>query len=152
LKTMRLAMSPSFLRSPTQSTSLWFPVPSARWTWSTWADTLAFRRLRVAYSFRITSHAPSFVLRAYGQYLVRCPLDSQVELIYGILRRVFVVATEDRIRELCARAVSAPDEECELIVAELRVAINNHIRFLQEMTREMRERETASAAPTRVPA
>jgi hypothetical protein len=60
---------------------------------------------------------------------------------------VFVAAAEERIRELCARAVSAPDEECELILAELQVAISNHIRFLREMTREMRDRE-AGSAPT----
>jgi hypothetical protein len=65
---------------------------------------------------------------------------------------VHVVAAEERIRELCARAVSAPDEECELILAELRVAISNHIRFLREMTREMREREAGSTPPTQVAA
>jgi len=64
---------------------------------------------------------------------------------------VLVVTAEDRIRELCARAVSAPDEECELIFAELKVEISNHIRFLREMTREMREREAAGAAPTQIP-
>ena len=66
--------------------------------------------------------------------------------------RVFVVAAEDRIRELCAKAVSASDEESELIVAELQVAIRNHIRFLREMTREMRERESGSAASPQVAA
>jgi hypothetical protein len=52
--------------------------------------------------------------------------------------------TESTIRELCARAVSASDEECELIAAELREAIRTHILFLRNMTREMREREHAA--------
>ena len=52
--------------------------------------------------------------------------------------------SESRIRESCARAVSASDEDCEHIVTELRNAMRTHIGFLRNMTKEMRERERAS--------
>jgi hypothetical protein len=58
---------------------------------------------------------------------------------------VFEPVTESRIRELCAKAVSASDEDCERISAELRDAMSAHIRFLRNMTTEMRERERAAS-------
>jgi hypothetical protein len=47
-------------------------------------------------------------------------------------------------RELCAKAVSASDEDSERVAAELRNAIRARIRFLRNMTKEMRERERAT--------
>jgi hypothetical protein len=41
---------------------------------------------------------------------------------------------EDRIRALCQRAVSARDPELEAILAELRFALREHIRFMRNMT------------------
>ena len=63
----------------------------------------------------------------------------------GMLCPVSQVVTENKIRELCARAVSASDEDCERIVAELRDALTIHIRFLRDMTKEMQERERVKA-------
>jgi len=34
---------------------------------------------------------------------------------------------EDRIRELCARAISAPESECAAILAELQSLIHEHV-------------------------
>lgn len=61
-----------------------------------------------------------------------------------MLCAVIEAASENRIRELCAKAVSASDEDSERIAAELRNAISTHIRFLRNMTKEMRERERAA--------
>ena len=66
-----------------------------------------------------------------------------------MLCAVIEAASENRIRELCAKAVSASDEDseriaAERIAAELRNAISTHIRFLRNMTKEMREREWAA--------
>lgn len=41
---------------------------------------------------------------------------------------------EDRIRHLCTRAVSADDSEAEAILAELRAALHEHIRFTRQLT------------------
>ena len=45
------------------------------------------------------------------------------------------------MRELCARAISASESECEQILAELRATIHEHVLFLQAMTAEMQSRE-----------
>lgn len=44
---------------------------------------------------------------------------------------------EDRIRELCAMAISARSDEWEPILAELRAALREHVTFLREMARTM---------------
>jgi hypothetical protein len=41
---------------------------------------------------------------------------------------------EDRIRTLCGRAISAKEPELEPILAELRFALREHIRFVRRMT------------------
>lgn len=61
-----------------------------------------------------------------------------------MLCAVIEAASENRIRELCAKAVSASDEDSERIAAELRNAISAHISFLRNMTKKMRERERAA--------
>lgn len=54
------------------------------------------------------------------------------------------VDAENRIRELCAEAVSASDEDCERIVAQLSEALRTYIRFLRDR-KEMQDRERAKA-------
>lgn len=44
------------------------------------------------------------------------------------------VTLEERIRDLCARAVSAENSEAEAILAELRAALREHITFARKMT------------------
>ena len=51
------------------------------------------------------------------------------------------------MRELCARAISASESECEQILAELRATIHEHVLFLQAMTAEMQAREEVDNAP-----
>jgi uncharacterized membrane protein len=62
-----------------------------------------------------------------------------------MLCAVIEAASENRIRELCAKAVSASDEDSDRVAAELRNAISTRIRFLRNMTKEMRERERATS-------
>ena len=40
---------------------------------------------------------------------------------------------EDRIRELCAKAVSAADDELEPIIRELRTALREHSQRLRQL-------------------
>jgi hypothetical protein len=54
-------------------------------------------------------------------------------------------ASEKNIRDLCAKAASASDEDSERVAAELRNAIRARIRFVRNMTKEMRERERATS-------
>jgi len=42
----------------------------------------------------------------------------------------------DRIRDLCARAVSAPEHELRAILAELQQALHEHSLQLREMASE----------------
>ena len=52
-----------------------------------------------------------------------------------MLDRVPVVPPlEDRIRSLCAQAVCADDSEAEIILAELRAALREHIQFTRQLT------------------
>jgi hypothetical protein len=56
-------------------------------------------------------------------------------------------ATPKIERESYARGrSSACDSECEQILAELREAIHDHVRFLQESTKELQTRESERAA------
>jgi hypothetical protein len=57
---------------------------------------------------------------------------------------VDVPANEERIRELCAMAISARQGEWEPILVQLRSAIQEHVAFLREMTAVMREAESAN--------
>ena len=41
---------------------------------------------------------------------------------------------EDRIRDLCAQAVSADDSEAEVILAELRFVLREQMRFARAMS------------------
>ena len=84
-------------------------------------------------------HFPTVHRRSQGQ-------SSYPVLISSVmLFAVSQVVTENRIRELCAEAVSASDEDCERIVAKLRDALSTHIRFLRDRTKEMQERERVKA-------
>jgi len=40
---------------------------------------------------------------------------------------------EDRIRELCGRAVSVPDDELGTIIKELRAALHEHNQKLRQL-------------------
>lgn len=57
-----------------------------------------------------------------------------------------IVTFESRIHELCRRAVTAKDDEVELVLAELRVALREHIlhtrRLLSTYPFSRRSRET----------
>lgn len=53
---------------------------------------------------------------------------------------------EDRIRELCARAVSARESDWEPILAELRTLIHEHVLFLRAVTVQLTEREAESSS------
>jgi len=58
---------------------------------------------------------------------------------------VAVVTTlEDRIRDLCAKAVSADAAESEEILAELRAALREHMRFARMMSAASLSREMRS--------
>lgn len=54
---------------------------------------------------------------------------------------------EDRIRRLCARAVCADDSEAEVILAELRAALHEHIRFTRQLAAATLKWDTAPSAP-----
>jgi len=50
-----------------------------------------------------------------------------------------MVATEDlnqRIRELCARAIMAQDSEIEFVLHDLRVALHEHVQLMKTMGAE----------------
>ncbi len=49
---------------------------------------------------------------------------------------------EERIRELCALAISARTKEWEPILSELRSLIHEHVLFLRAVTAKIAERET----------
>lgn len=56
-----------------------------------------------------------------------------------------VVSTlDDRIRDLCAKAVSADAAEAEDILAELRAALREHMRYARMMTAASLPREIRS--------
>jgi len=48
---------------------------------------------------------------------------------------------EERIRDLCARAVSADETEAEAILGELRAALREQIRFARTMSAAALNRE-----------
>jgi len=54
---------------------------------------------------------------------------------------------EDRIRRLCARAVCAGDAEAEIILAELRAALHEHIRFTKQLAAATLNWDTGRSAP-----
>jgi hypothetical protein len=43
---------------------------------------------------------------------------------------------EDRIRELCAKAVAAPESESESILSELRAMIHEHVNRARDLAVE----------------
>jgi 3-methyladenine DNA glycosylase AlkC len=47
---------------------------------------------------------------------------------------VLVSPPDERIRELCAKAIVAPDSEVEAIFAELNALLREHAQFVREMT------------------
>ena len=55
-------------------------------------------------------------------------------------------ANEDRIRELCAMAISAQGSEWEPILSELRAVIHDHVRFLRAVTAQLTEREAETSS------
>jgi hypothetical protein len=60
-----------------------------------------------------------------------------------------VIATlEDRIRHLCTRAVSAEDSEAEVILAELRAALHEHMSFTRQLTAATLNWDTTRIAPS----
>jgi hypothetical protein len=59
----------------------------------------------------------------------------------------FTSTLEDRIRDLCARAVSADSAQAEAILEELRAALREHMRFARKMTAASFSRD--SVVPTR---
>ena len=44
---------------------------------------------------------------------------------------------EDRIRELCGKVVSAPDDEIGPIIEELKVALREHSRRLSQLAAQV---------------
>jgi hypothetical protein len=59
-----------------------------------------------------------------------------------------ITTLEDRIRHLCTRAVSADDSEAEAILAELRAALHEHIRFTRQLTAATLNWDTTRVAPS----
>lgn len=67
-----------------------------------------------------------------------------------MLVRVPVVSTlEDRIRDLCAKAVAADESQAEAILAELRTALHEHVRFARQMTAATLSREGRIPPPAK---
>lgn len=56
---------------------------------------------------------------------------------------------EQRIRELCAMAISARDSEWEPILDELRTLIHEHVVFLRAVTTQLAEREAEISSPSK---
>jgi len=54
---------------------------------------------------------------------------------------------EDRIRDLCARAISADSAEAETILGELRAALREHMRFARKMTAVALSRDSVISSP-----
>jgi hypothetical protein len=58
-------------------------------------------------------------------------------------------ASEQRIRELCALAISARESEWEPILSELRTLIHEHVLFLRAVTAQLAEREVETSSPSK---
>jgi hypothetical protein len=56
---------------------------------------------------------------------------------------------EERIRELCALAISARGSEWEPILTELRTLIHEHVLFLRAVTAQLAERETEHSSESK---
>jgi hypothetical protein len=55
---------------------------------------------------------------------------------------------EDRIRYLCAQAVSADESEAAAILIELRAALHEHIRFTRQLTAATMNWDAIRSAPS----
>ena len=53
---------------------------------------------------------------------------------------VEVQPLDQRIRELCSKAVTAKDSEVEAILSELQAALREHTQFVRQMTAQMQNR------------
>ena len=58
-------------------------------------------------------------------------------------------ADEERIRELCAMAISARESEWEPILMELRTLIHEHVRFLRAVTAQLADREVENSSESK---
>jgi predicted trehalose synthase len=48
-------------------------------------------------------------------------------------RTLLVVRIEERIRELCAKALAAPEGEMNPILGELKTALHEHTKYLRQL-------------------
>lgn len=62
---------------------------------------------------------------------------------------VSALANEQRIRELCAMAISAREAEWEPILSELRTRIHEHVLFLRVLTNRLADRTTESSSESK---
>ncbi len=57
-----------------------------------------------------------------------------------------IPSLEDRIRELCSRALAAEEPELEPILSELRAALREHARLVRQMAAQALNRGSSAKA------
>ena len=80
-------------------------------------------------------------MRREGTTLVFCSTRGKVgDSPVGVAETIFGMTSprrlEDRIRELCARSLSAEGEEWRAIVEDLRKALREHSEYMRKMAAE----------------
>lgn len=82
--------------------------------------------------------------------ILRCKLycDATIRIVASSEAGVFVriPLTDERIRALCAKALTADESEAAAILAELRTALREHNEYLRALALEVLNHSSSKAA------
>ena len=81
---------------------------------------------------------------AQGISQLRCLWEPSCRVSHPMLRRL-----EDRIRDLCAKTVSAPEDELGPIISELKAALREHTQRLRKLAAAKLIRKNGPTPPDR---